>query len=135
MRLPLRAILFDMDGTLLDTAPDMAGALNALRAEEGFAPMPFETLRCSVSHGAARVVNTGFPAATAEKSAALQRRFLEIYRGALSGGTRLFPGMDQVLEALAEPRPEVRESSPTRRDGSPNRCSNSWDFAPASTAW
>ena len=101
MTLPLRAILFDMDGTVLDTAPDMAGALNVLRAEEGLAPMPFETVRSAVSHGAARVVTTGFPEAAGDESAALQRRFLEIYRGALSRGTQLFPGMGQVLDALA----------------------------------
>jgi N-acetyl-D-muramate 6-phosphate phosphatase len=101
MTLPLRAILFDMDGTVLDTAPDMAGALNALRAEEGLAPMPFEKVRSAVSHGAARVVQAGFPDASPERVAALQRRFLDIYRGALSGGTQLFPGMGQVLDALA----------------------------------
>jgi N-acetyl-D-muramate 6-phosphate phosphatase len=101
MTLPLRAILFDMDGTVLDTAPDMAGALNALRAEEGLAPMPFETVRCAVSHGAARVVRSGFPDAADDEFAALQRRFLEIYRGALSQGTQLFPGMEQVLDTLA----------------------------------
>ena len=59
--LPLRAILFDLDGTLLDTAPDMVGALNALRCEEGLAPLPYDRVRSAVSHGAARVVKTGFP--------------------------------------------------------------------------
>ena len=96
----LRAVLFDMDGTLLDTAPDMAGALNALRAEQGFAALPYDAVRSAVSHGAARVVKTGFPDASAESLAALQSRFLEIYRAALSGGTRLFPGMEHVLDAL-----------------------------------
>ena len=102
MTLPLRAILFDMDGTVLDTAPDMAAALNALRAAEGLAPMPFETVRCAVSHGAARVVKTGFPEAQGDEFAALQRRFLDIYRGALSRGTQLFPGMGEVLDALSK---------------------------------
>jgi N-acetyl-D-muramate 6-phosphate phosphatase len=101
MTLPLRAILFDMDGTVLDTAPDMADALNVLRAEQGLAPMPFESVRSAVSHGAARVVKGGFPDAAGDEFAALQRRFLEIYRGALSRGTQLFPGMAQVLDALA----------------------------------
>jgi N-acetyl-D-muramate 6-phosphate phosphatase len=96
----LRAVLFDLDGTLLDTAPDMVGALNALRREHSLAPLPFETVRSAVSHGAARVVKLGFPDTDPEDSASLQRRFLEIYRGALSLETRLFPGMDQVLEAL-----------------------------------
>jgi 2-phosphoglycolate phosphatase len=104
MALPLRAILFDLDGTLLDTAPDMVGALNALRREHGLAPLPYEEVRPAVSHGAARVVKIGFPDAPADSAAALQRRFLEIYRGALSQGTRLFPGMEQVLDTLARRR-------------------------------
>jgi N-acetyl-D-muramate 6-phosphate phosphatase len=94
-------VLFDLDGTLLDTAPDMVGALNALRREELLAPMPYEAIRSVVSHGAARVVKAGFPSADSETALRLQQRFLEIYRGALSRETRLFPGMDEVLDALA----------------------------------
>jgi N-acetyl-D-muramate 6-phosphate phosphatase len=100
MSLPLRAVLFDLDGTLLDTAPDLASALNALRREEGLAPVPYEAVRAVVSHGAARVVKTGFPDADADAAAALRERFLQLYRGALSRGTRLFPGMEQVLDSL-----------------------------------
>jgi len=95
-----RAVLFDLDGTLLDTAPDMVGALNALRREESLAPMPYDSIRSAVSHGAARVVKAGFPDANPEAAQQLQRRFLEIYRGALSRETRLFPGMGAVLDAL-----------------------------------
>jgi 2-phosphoglycolate phosphatase len=101
MTLPLRAVLFDMDGTLLDTAPDMVGALNALRREQSLEPLPYELVRATVSHGAARVVKTGFPDASPDTAAALSRRFLEIYRAALSAGTQLFPGMGEVLDALA----------------------------------
>lgn len=101
MAAPVRAILFDLDGTLLDTAPDMVGALNALLQEHGRAPLPYEAVRSAVSHGAARVVKCGFPEAAPAAAAALQARFLEIYRGALSRGTRLFPGMPQVLQTLA----------------------------------
>jgi N-acetyl-D-muramate 6-phosphate phosphatase len=97
----LRAVLFDLDGTLLDTAPDMVGALNALRHEELLAPMPYDAIRSVVSHGAARVVKAGFPDASPEITLQLQRRFLEIYRSALSRETRLFPGMSDVLDALA----------------------------------
>jgi 2-phosphoglycolate phosphatase len=104
MTLPLRAVLFDLDGTLLDTAPDMVGALNALRREHGLAPLPYEEVRSAVSHGAARVVKIGFADAPAENLPVLQQRFLEIYRGALSRGTRFFPGMEQVLDALSRRR-------------------------------
>lgn len=97
----LAAVLFDLDGTLLDTAPDMVGALNALRAEESLAPLPYDAIRSVVSHGATRVIKTGFPDADPERALGLQKRFLEIYRGALSRETRLFPGMDEVLGALA----------------------------------
>jgi 2-phosphoglycolate phosphatase len=96
-----RAVLFDLDGTLLDTAPDMVGALNALRAEHSMAPMPYEAIRSVVSHGAARVVKTGFPDASPDLALQLQQRFLEIYRGALTRETRLFPGMEEVLDGLA----------------------------------
>jgi phosphoglycolate phosphatase len=101
-RMPLRAVLFDLDGTVLDTAPDMVGALNALRGEHGLAPMPYEAVRACVSHGAGRVVRAGFADAEAEQFAALQRRFLEIYAANLSHGTQLFPGMEQVLHGLTE---------------------------------
>jgi 2-phosphoglycolate phosphatase len=97
----VRAVLFDLDGTLLDTAPDMVGALNALRREQSLEAMPYEAVRGCVSHGAARVVRTGFPDSDPQSFASLQRRFLDIYRGALSRETRLFPGMEQVLETLA----------------------------------
>jgi len=96
-----RAVLFDLDGTLLDTAPDMVGALNALRQERRLAPLPFAAIRSAVSHGAARVVKAGFPDADPESQLQLQERFLEIYRSALSRETRLFAGMDEVLDELA----------------------------------
>ncbi len=100
----LAAVLFDLDGTLLDTAPDMVGALNALRREELLPPLPYDSVRSAVSHGSARVVQAGFPDANPESALRLQRRFLEIYRGALSRETRLFPGMNEVLDALAGSR-------------------------------
>lgn len=98
----LRAVLFDLDGTLLDTAPDMVGALNALRAEESLMPLPYEAVRGAVSHGAARIVKAGFADADAETLLRLQQRFLDIYRGALSRETQLFPGMNTVLQALSD---------------------------------
>jgi phosphoglycolate phosphatase len=97
----LRAVLFDLDGTLLDTAPDMVGALDALRRENGLVPLPFEEVRSSVSHGSGRLVRLGFPDADAQRLGTLQRRYLEIYGAALSARTRLFPGMEAVLAELS----------------------------------
>ena len=101
MAVTLKAVLFDLDGTLLDTAPDMVGALNELRKEHLLAPLPFAAVRSTVSHGAAGVVKVGFPDADATTVLALQRRFLEIYSKGLCRDTRLFAGMDEVLNALA----------------------------------
>ncbi len=94
------AVLFDLDGTLLDTAPDMIGALNSLRAENHLDPLPECGVRSSVSHGSARLVQLGFPDADPDRFAALQRRFLDLYGAALSSRTRLFTGMDSVLTEL-----------------------------------
>ena len=60
----LEAVLFDLDGTLLDTAPDMIGALNSLRPENGLAPLPFGEVRPAVSHGSSRLVQVAFPEST-----------------------------------------------------------------------
>jgi phosphoglycolate phosphatase len=99
--LALAAVLFDLDGTLLDTAPDMVGTLNSLRLENGLAPLPFAEVRAIVSHGSSRLVKMGFPEAGADRLALLQRRFLEIYGNRLAAETRLFEGMDRVLLELA----------------------------------
>jgi N-acetyl-D-muramate 6-phosphate phosphatase len=95
------AILFDLDGTLLDTAHDMVGALNSLRLESGLAPLPFADVRAQVSHGSTRLVQIGFPEADTQRCALLQRRFLELYGARLAAETRLFEGMDQVLLELS----------------------------------
>jgi len=94
------ALLLDLDGTLLDTAPDMGGALNRLRAEHGLAPLQEQVIRPVVSHGAMRLVALGFPEATGEQFERLRLRFLEVYAENLAIGTRLFPGFDAVLDRL-----------------------------------
>jgi N-acetyl-D-muramate 6-phosphate phosphatase len=97
---PVQAVFFDLDGTLLDTAPDMTSALNQLRLENDREPLPFDTLRSSVSHGSARLVSVGFPDLEESALPALQQRFLHIYSANLSNGTRLFAGMEEVLDEL-----------------------------------
>ena len=97
---PPVALLLDLDGTLLDTAPDMGGALNLLRTEHGLEPLPAEAIRPVVSHGAMRLVRLGFPAAEGDAFESLRLRFLELYAANLAVGTRLFPGFEAVLDAL-----------------------------------
>ena len=100
LRPPAQAVLFDLDGTLLDTAPDMIGALNRLRKECGRTRIPACDLRSSVSHGSARLVRLGFPDLPETALPALQDRFLAIYRANLSAETRLFPGMSKTLDEM-----------------------------------
>jgi phosphoglycolate phosphatase len=92
------AVLFDLDGTLLDTAPDMVGALNRLRVEEGRDPLPFTAVRASVSHGAMRLTQVGFPEAEGAEFERLRLRFLQVYAANLAHETVLFPGLDAVLQ-------------------------------------
>ncbi len=94
------ALLLDLDGTLLDTAPDMALALNRLRCEHGHPELPFGTVRPHVSHGARALVELGFGTPAPEEFERLRLRFLALYADALAGGTRLFPGCAELLEAL-----------------------------------
>lgn len=94
------ALLLDLDGTLLDTAPDMGGALNRLLEENGLAPLPASAIRPVVSHGSARLVSLGFPTATGDEYERLRLRFLDIYALNLADHTRLFPGAEALLAEL-----------------------------------
>jgi len=100
MTMRREALLLDLDGTLLDTAPDMGGALNRLRLEHGREPLPAESIRPVVSHGAVKLVALGFPEATGQEFERLRLRFLDLYAAHLSEGTRLFPGFEAVLATL-----------------------------------
>ena len=96
----LRGVLFDLDGTLLDTAPDMAAALNRLRVAEGLEALPFAQIRPHVSHGAPRLLRLAFGDPAAERHESLRRQFLDFYRAALAVHTRLFDGFEAVLAAI-----------------------------------
>jgi len=97
----VRTVLFDLDGTLADTAPDLGRALNALRAEHGLGPLSPSAVRREASHGAAALVRAGFGIEPDSAGFdALRQRFLEHYRATLCHDTRLFPGMEQVLAGL-----------------------------------
>ena len=96
----IKAVLFDLDGTLLDTAQDFHESLNELRAEEGLPPLSFETVRAQVSHGGHALVRLGFGVLEADAHEAMRMRLLNIYRQRLARHTRLFEGGDEMLDAL-----------------------------------
>lgn len=97
----LRTFLFDLDGTLADTAPDIAHALNRVLGEEGEAPLPLAAIRPIVSQGGRAMVEYAFGIDSKSRGFdSLLRRFLDIYRDNVANRTCLFPGMEAVLGAI-----------------------------------
>lgn len=103
-RLPApRAILFDLDGTLADTAPDLAAAMNLLRARAGLAPTPYEQLRPVASAGARGMIGAAFGLTPADHGyEALKVEFLDNYAAALAVHSRLFDGVPAMLDGLVQ---------------------------------
>lgn len=98
---PAAAVLFDLDGTLADTAPDLAGALNVMLREDGREPLPFALVRPWVSWGALHLLRLGYgDALEAVRLAELRGRFLACYEAGLCRESRLFPGVPEALAAL-----------------------------------
>ena len=95
------AVFFDLDGTLADTCPDMARTVNVMRHRRGLAPVAEAHVRPHVSRGARGMILAAFEI-TAEHPdfTAMRDEFLEIYGANLCVGTRLFPGMEALLERL-----------------------------------
>jgi len=96
----IKGVLFDLDGTLLDTALDMTEALNALRAQEGLGALSNETVRCQVSHGGHALVRLGFGTLPPEEHEVMRTRLLSIYRQQLAKHTQLFEGGDEMLTEI-----------------------------------
>ncbi len=97
----IKAVLFDLDGTLADTAPDLGYALNRLRSTRGLAPLPLAATRPFTSHGARGLLGVGFNLQPGDAGYdALREEFLAIYTENLCRETRLFPGMPELLDAL-----------------------------------
>ncbi len=97
----IRCVLFDLDGTLADTAPDLAGALNKMRTDRGLAPLPLEPLRRMASSGARGLVGVGFGLKPGDPDYEAHRvEFLDNYERALCVHTRLFDGVDALLASI-----------------------------------
>ncbi len=98
---PIQGVLFDLDGTLIDTAPDMALALNRLRLECNLPPLPFEQIRPQVSNGARGLLEIGFQLGPDDQGFdILRERFLQLYQQDIAGETHLFSGFDEVIDWL-----------------------------------
>ena len=96
-----QAVLFDLDGTLADTAPDLAYALNRTLRHYGHAEMPYEDIRPVVSHGGIALIRLGFDMQPDQPGFEERRQYLlQIYLENLCRETRLFDGMDTVLAHL-----------------------------------
>jgi len=99
----IRTVLFDLDGTLLDTAPDLAQALNTVLIENNRAPLPYEAIRPVVSHGGIALIELGFEMERSNPAfEPLRQRLLETYRENISSLTLPFPGITDVLDTLDE---------------------------------
>ena len=97
----IRAVLFDLDGTLADTAGDLASALNRLRTEHRMAALPPESTRAHTSSGARGLLKVGFDLDPGdERYIPMRDRFLDLYEEALCVHTQLFEGMAELLGEL-----------------------------------
>ena len=98
-----RTILFDLDGTLLDTAPDLADALNTVLVENQRSPLSFEDIRPVVSHGGIALIELGFRLDRADPAfEALRQRLLQVYRENVSRRTQPFPGISELLDNIEQ---------------------------------
>lgn len=97
------AVLFDLDGTLADTAPDLGGALNRLREDLGMAPLSLDKLRPHASAGARGLIGAGFGIGPEHsRYPELQKRFLALYESQICADTHLFDGISELLDALEQ---------------------------------
>ncbi len=101
---PRGTIIFDLDGTLVDSAPDLADALDWLLAEMGYEPLGLNKVRQLIGHGMAELVRKGLEARGAQLEAQVLaravERFLEYYTANLSRKSKAYPGTAEVLNAL-----------------------------------
>jgi phosphoglycolate phosphatase len=96
-----RAILFDLDGTLADTAPDLAAAVNWLRTERGLDPTPYAVLRPTASAGARGMIGAAFGLAPGDEGyEELRLQWFDRYQSAMAVHSSLFEGIDELLDGI-----------------------------------
>ena len=96
-----RGVLFDLDGTLIDSAPDLAAAGNGMRVARGLEPLPFESFRPMVGSGARGMVAIALQVGPADDGyAALREEFLDRYEARMTAATHVFPDMRPLLDGL-----------------------------------
>jgi len=99
----IEAVLFDLDGTFADTAPDLGAALNHVCHLHGRPEQPLEAIRLQASQGSPGLLKLGFGITPdAPEFPALRQSFLDHYATHICVHTRLFPGMAQLIEALEQ---------------------------------
>lgn len=103
MKSSITTVLFDLDGTLLDTAPDLAFAINTLLTDYNYPPLPFSVVRPLAGHGGKGLIKRGFGIEESHpKFTEYWEQFLDLYHTHICEQTCLFPGMEEVLSYLAE---------------------------------
>ena len=99
----IRTVLFDLDGTLADTAPDLAYALNLLRQQHGMDEMPLENIRPAASHGSIALLKVGFQLEPDDEGfETLRQEYLALYETHINTHTTLFPGMAEILSEIED---------------------------------
>src|SRR5437667_5316970 len=106
--MPDLTVVFDLDGTLVDTAPDLVDTLNVVFAREGLAPVPYAAARNMIGGGARRMIERGLTlegrAFGATELDRLFKDFIAHYSAHIADRSRPFPGLAAVLDRLAAER-------------------------------